>query len=237
MNNYYKRFENGTDHAVRNLKRIAEVWLDEFKDNVYERNPVKFANVELGDLSREKAIKETLHCKPFRYFLEYVAPDMIYRYPLTDPGSFAKGAIQSKANPNFCIEVSKENVRFRKLRIEKCSINRIVPTTGQYFILSIHRNIQHANFDVCIANSLTVNSCHYLGGNQYWKYDLETSQIINPLKNSTKCMAINVNNEELYMTQCDSKDINQKWNFGEKNITALRNWETFGVDIATFKYT
>lgn len=25
--NYYKRFENGTDFAARNLKRIAEVWL------------------------------------------------------------------------------------------------------------------------------------------------------------------------------------------------------------------
>lgn len=27
INNYYKRYENETDYSIRNLKRIAEVWM------------------------------------------------------------------------------------------------------------------------------------------------------------------------------------------------------------------
>lgn len=186
-------------------------------------------------LIREKGIREALHCKPFRYFLEYVAPDMILRYPLHDPGSFAKGAIQSKSDANLCLEVSKEDVRFRKLEVNKCSDNKIVPSIGQHFSLTWHRNLQHASFDVCVSNSLVLNSCHYIGGNQLWKFDLDTSQIINPLLKATKCITLDLTSKKLFMSECDSTDINQKWNFGEKNLTALRSWETFGVDLTTLK--
>lgn len=187
----------------------------------------------MGVLTREKGIRQALHCKPFRYFLEYVAPDMLVRYPLQDPGSFAKGAIQSKADANLCLEVSKEDVRFRQLVVNECSSSKVVPSTGQYFSLTWHRNLQHANYDVCVGNNLIINSCHYIGGNQLWKFDLETAQIINPLLNAKKC--ITLAGKKLLMSECDVEDVNQKWNFGEKNLTALRSWETFGVDLTTLR--
>lgn len=228
---------DGNKFISRVFKKLCKkkYFQDEFKDIVFDRNPVKFKSVDAGVLIREKSIRDALHCKPFRYFMEYVAPDMLVRYPLQDPGSFAKGAIQSKADAKLCFEVSKEDVRYRKLEVNECSDNKVVPSTGQHFTLTWHRNLQHSNFDVCIANSLILNSCHYIGGNQLWKFDLDTSQIINPLQNDEKCITLDTSNKKLFMSDCNTSDINQKWNFGEKNLTALGSWETFGADLKTLK--
>lgn len=156
---------------------------------------------------------------------------------MEDPGSFAKGAIQSKANPKLCVEVSKEDVRYRAIEVKECSVNLVSPHVGQFFTLSWHKNLQHSNFDVCVVNSLHINNCHYLGGNQLWKFDIETSQLINPLINNTKCLTLNADKNQLFMVKCNSTEINQKWNFGEKNLTALRSWDNFGVDMTTLKVT
>lgn len=70
--------------------------MDEYKEFIYARNPQRFADVETGDLSRQLAVKKSLNCKPFKYFIEKVSPDMLEFYPLVDPPPFAKGAVRLK---------------------------------------------------------------------------------------------------------------------------------------------
>jgi polypeptide N-acetylgalactosaminyltransferase len=172
--NYYKRFgDDGQDYMIRNYKRIAEVWLDGYKEKVYERNRAKYAEADVGDLLRAKAIKRGLHCKPFSYFLEFVAPEMLERYPLVDLGYFAQGCVQSKASPNLCLEVPP-GAKLRGILLKDCEKNLIKPSSKQFFKLGWHRNIQHFNFDFCLKDTLTMSECHYSGGNQLWKYDLVT---------------------------------------------------------------
>lgn len=168
---YYKRFGgDGEDYMIRNLKRIAEVWMDDYRGVVYDRNKQKYDQVDVGDLMRAKAIKRGLHCKPFTYFLGFVAPEVLERYPLEDPGYFAKGAIQSKTNPTLCVEVSSPGRN--KISLNICDKNLVDPSPKQFFKLAWHRNIQHSNFDFCIPSSLMMSECHFSGGNQLWKYDL-----------------------------------------------------------------
>lgn len=57
------------------------------------RNPQRYENVNAGDLSYQLSIKSKLDCKPFSYFLEKVAPDMLTYYPLIDPPPFARGVV------------------------------------------------------------------------------------------------------------------------------------------------
>ena len=170
--NYYKRFgEDGEDYMIRNLKRIAEVWMDEYKEIVYARNKEKYAKVDAGDMTRAKAIKRGLYCKPFAYFLEFVAPEMLECYPLNDPGYFAQGSIQSKANPTLCVEAPSPGKK-KQIILSACDKNLVDPSPKQFFKLSWHRNIQHHYYDFCVQSSLTMAECHYRGGNQLWKYDL-----------------------------------------------------------------
>lgn len=71
-----------------------------FNDEMHLENRKTFT----GDLSYQFYIKERQKCKPFSYFMEVVAPDMLDRYPYVEPPEFASGAIQSLADPNFCID-------------------------------------------------------------------------------------------------------------------------------------
>lgn len=51
----------GSNVLKKNLVRLAEVWLDEFKEIYYERINNKLG--DLGDLSQRKILRNNLRCK------------------------------------------------------------------------------------------------------------------------------------------------------------------------------
>lgn len=77
-NEYRKK--TGVDFVARNFKRIAEVWLGDYKEILYSSEPERYAKIDPGDLTKPKAIRKNLNCKPFQYYLDYVAPDMLERF-------------------------------------------------------------------------------------------------------------------------------------------------------------
>lgn len=95
----------GIDFIAINYKRVAEVWMDEYKEYLYKRDPERYAKTAVGDISYQLYIKERQQCKPFKYFIEHVAPDMLDRYPLVEKPEFASGAIQTLADKNLCIDL------------------------------------------------------------------------------------------------------------------------------------
>lgn len=65
------------------------------------------------------------------------------------------------------------------------------------------------------------------GGNQHFKYDIRTKQIINVSKKL--CLQGNGNGGNLELTKCDETLKQQRWIFNEfMNETALKNWNYSG---------
>nr|XP_022306538.1 polypeptide N-acetylgalactosaminyltransferase 13-like isoform X1 [Crassostrea virginica]XP_022306539.1 polypeptide N-acetylgalactosaminyltransferase 13-like isoform X1 [Crassostrea virginica] len=184
-----------------NTQRIVEVWMDEYKDFFYKINP-GVRSTSYGDVSERKALREKLHCKSFKWYLENVYPEsqMPVEY-------HALGEIRNKATSQ-CID-SMGRKSGEKVGLVQCH------GMGGNQIFSYTKKQALQTDDVCLDVSslhgpVKLFQCHGLGGNQKWEYDRQTLEIKHV--NSKQCLgAAGPNNKDApSIGPCDGS-IRQKW--------------------------
>lgn len=80
--------------AAQNLKRVAETWMDEFAEYIYQRRP-EYRHLSTGDISAQKELRKQLKCKDFKWFMAAVAWDVPKYYPPVEPPPAAWGEVRS----------------------------------------------------------------------------------------------------------------------------------------------
>ncbi|KNC24622.1 Polypeptide N-acetylgalactosaminyltransferase 2 [Lucilia cuprina] len=88
-------FPGGSGNVfARNTRRAAEVWMDDYKQYYYAAVPLA-KNIAFGNIDDRLALKEKLQCKPFKWYLEHVYPD------LQVPDSYEFGQFRQG---DFCLD-------------------------------------------------------------------------------------------------------------------------------------
>lgn len=217
------------DYVARNFKRLTEIWLDEYKEIIYDWDPERYAKIDAGDLTKAREVHDGLNCKPFRYFVEEIAPDFTVRYPITkDQPVFASGQIQSMSYKNVCIDTFFRN-EFDPIGLYYCNeLDDLgMPSQAQFFRLNFMKNIVFGLMEHCLDSyKMSMPQCSYSDyGNQYWKFNHKLHMLINGDDNGDHCLTGNFSNQTLSLMPCDENDLNQKWSFTYENQTALDDWK------------
>lgn len=172
--NTFRKHENFTDFISFNNKRVAEVWMEDFKEYVYQRNPNRY-KIEVGDLTKAKQLKESLKCKPFHYFLDVVAPDLVEKYPPALK-NFAYGTIQL-LNTSLCLDTFNRHIN-EPLGLYNCQSDLQFPSLSQNFELSEYKDLRLRFSNTCLDGfQLNTANCHQQGGNQKFKYNTVSNDI------------------------------------------------------------
>ncbi|XP_044758630.1 polypeptide N-acetylgalactosaminyltransferase 5 [Coccinella septempunctata] len=156
-------FPGGVSKIVlHNAARVAEVWMDEWRDFYYAMNPGA-RNVPVGDLTARRALREKLKCKSFRWYLENVYPES--QMPLE---YYYLGDIRNVEVGN-CLDTMgrKSGENLGMTYCHNLGGNQVFAYTKRQQIMSDDNclDASHRNGPVRLVR------CHGMGGNQAWLYD------------------------------------------------------------------
>ncbi|XP_063586078.1 polypeptide N-acetylgalactosaminyltransferase 5-like isoform X1 [Penaeus indicus] len=167
-------FPGGVVNVVmKNSARVAEVWMDEWRDFFFEMNPGA-RSVDYGDVGPRRKLREDLKCKSFRWFLENIYPES--QMPLD---YYYLGEIMN-VNGETCLATSTEN-----LQIAHCDFN----SGSQVFAYTKRQQVM--SDDNCLDASnpsgpVKLVRCHGMGGNQMWTYNDQDGSLRHV--NSGRCL-------------------------------------------------
>uniref|UniRef100_A0A8C5PHX8 Polypeptide N-acetylgalactosaminyltransferase n=1 Tax=Leptobrachium leishanense TaxID=445787 RepID=A0A8C5PHX8_9ANUR len=67
--------EGNVNTYIKNTKRTAEVWMDEFKNHYYAARPAAQGR-PYGDIQKRLLLRKNLKCQTFKWYLENVYPEL-----------------------------------------------------------------------------------------------------------------------------------------------------------------
>ncbi|KAI3382044.1 hypothetical protein SNEBB_005943 [Seison nebaliae] len=195
----------------RNSKRLAEVWMDDYKRlYYYYRKDLKTKNIE-GDLTERKNVRNKLKCNSFKWFLDNVYPEKF----IIDEDVQHFGSIVN-SETKLCLDLLNHD--------EKSSfIMGVYPCqNGQSMnqVLSYSKENQLRREDACLSpngNKVQVYSCGYnVKTSQKWTYTTHEQ-----FRSSTGlCMDVKglKESDDLKLMECDEDSVTQKFHFENYSI-------------------
>lgn len=216
---------------ARNLKRVAEVWMDEYAEHIYQRRP-EYRHLSAGDVAAQKKLRSSLNCKSFKWFMTQIAWDLPKFYPPVEPPAAAWGEIRS-VGTGLCAD-TKHGAVGSPLRLESCVRGRgeAAWNNMQVFTFTWREDIrpgdpQHTKkfcFDAISHTSpVTLYDCHSMKGNQLWRYRKDKS-LYHPVSGS--CMDCSESDHRIFMNICNPSSPTQQWLFEHTNATVLEKFNS-----------
>ncbi|XP_035279173.1 polypeptide N-acetylgalactosaminyltransferase 14 isoform X2 [Anguilla anguilla] len=123
--------EGNANTYIKNTRRTAEVWMDEFKLFYYSARPAARGK-PYGDVHGREELRRSLNCKSFKWYLDNVYPEL----KIPDDSDIKTGVIRQRQN---CLESRKvEGQDLPVLTLGPCMGTKAVPAFNQEWLYT-HR--------------------------------------------------------------------------------------------------
>ncbi|KAM9778157.1 polypeptide N-acetylgalactosaminyltransferase 14 isoform X1 [Syngnathus typhle] len=180
-------FPDGSANTyIKNTRRTAEVWMDDFRLFYYSARPAARGK-SYGDIGGRVELRRKLKCKPFKWYLEHVYPQL----KVPDDSDWQSGPIRQRQN---CLESRRvDGQETPVLMLAPCADaghapNQVANTTrrDEYFTqewiytagqqIRQQRRGQVAGADKCVsvtatfpASQILLLPCHVDDAKQRWQ--------------------------------------------------------------------
>ncbi|ODN01160.1 putative polypeptide N-acetylgalactosaminyltransferase 9 [Orchesella cincta] len=176
---------------------------------VIDRNMLRVANLQTGDITDRLLQKKNLNCKSFEWYLHQVYPSLYN--PRKD--SIADGQIRSLGmDGSLCVDSASQ----------AGSTAILFPCHGmggnQRWWYTGKGEIRR--YDQCLdywGDTIKLYPCHGQMGNQKWTYNKENQHIYHP--NTKKCMTVSADSV-VEMETCEEGSYAMQWEIENLNTTA-----------------
>ncbi|CAG5865534.1 unnamed protein product [Menidia menidia] len=209
--NPYKFPKDRQKTVERNLARVAEVWLDEYKDLFYGHGYHHLLDrkvIDIGNLTEQIELRKRLKCKSFKWYLDNVYPDM--KAPLVK----AEGLVFSRGLRK-CLSLQKSSLSF-----EKCDLSK----QTQHFNYTWMRHIRQQ--ELCIApqskgRGFALVRCDNTRPELRWFHKSSNSalaeHLIAEFVSQHMCLEAEPQGDSLRLNPCEPTNPFQKWQFTHYN--------------------
>eukprot|EP00092_Neocalanus_flemingeri_P057783 GFUD01068747.1.p1 GENE.GFUD01068747.1~~GFUD01068747.1.p1 ORF type:complete len:529 (+),score=152.63 GFUD01068747.1:378-1964(+) len=209
-----------------NYKRVAEVWMDEYKELYYDTlGTTKTSREEnigdFGDVADRKILRESLQCKNFAWYLENQMPDL-YRNAILGAGEIRN------FHQQFCLDQqdNEHNVGLAVLVFDCHGLKG-----NQYWYYTRDKKI--TRHFLCMGrrrkgskndNQIELVPCD---GGDTWDYNPRSALLKH--EESKLCLKVTRTPLKLWLKPCNMQDTEQKWyftNFDEEGLFVEKERES-----------
>ncbi|XP_041356927.1 polypeptide N-acetylgalactosaminyltransferase 13-like [Gigantopelta aegis] len=181
--------------TIANAFRVADVWMDEYKEYVFERFQMKG---DYGDVSERKKLRESLHCKSFDWYMKNVMPhkkipnDTVY-----------SGEIRSVGFAEYCVDSMEK--KDKKPALFGCHGQG----TNQFWQITKTGQIRQEPTFLCVVRGdirKQGSECVTRNNQPVWKY-MQDGSLLH--YESGMCLKAN-KDKTLTVAKCDNS-VEQRW--------------------------
>ncbi|XP_054758573.2 N-acetylgalactosaminyltransferase 7-like [Lytechinus pictus] len=187
-----------------NYMRVAEVWMDDFKEYFYTARP-DLRGKPYGDIGEQIRFRRHNCPKSFKWFMEEIAFDSLEKFPPPPPNK-GWGEIKS-VHTGLCVDsMGHQDTAGGEAGVYYChgmGGNQRFRFTGPGQIIL---------YDYCFyvdGTRVRIDKCNRVRYSSFWDYD-EVNQRFQ-LKNTNKCLDHNSNEHTIFVNECDNEKGTQQF--------------------------
>ncbi|GFR90386.1 polypeptide N-acetylgalactosaminyltransferase [Elysia marginata] len=180
----------------KNSVRVAEVWMDDYKNYFYER--ILFNLGDYGNVTHRKELRKRLNCKSFEWYIRNVYPNVIVPTNMKYAGE-----ISSIAQPKCLDSMGGPQAKQNFPKMYPCHSQGM----NQFWHFSDGGQIKQDDWFVCFSEGQIASKSYCEPSGPTWQYREDQTLMHIP---TGKCLTSSSANDDLNLGQCTESKY-QKW--------------------------